>query len=316
MSEIPGLTYEYRRHIIPYQRDDWMFRSNPLYNNTCGCDKKRDSIGQSTQRSNGELAGENIPHSLLSFDGKPSTACVYNTQTPTLLRSSGVLARTNIEERLANRMENREDDYIQGKCTLVHKEIAYFIAECGTYPEKVVSHRWNKPTGMSIFVVIRLCREIKEKALEWFPHNKNDHIPYKVYNFGDELPYLKWCKFTINIRFNQPIAPNAIILDFGSPISADCNWASHRIICKYVFNRMRRELNWTERKSYLELVEGCTIKENSHIIRFMFDPTIVREVSSYLSPFSLRNSSVVSPENPSIPTLVASLRNCSLMTTT
>ena len=204
------------------------------------------------------------------------------------------------------------------------KEFAYFTVESGTYPDKVIERRWCKPNGISTFDVTRLCYDVRETAMKWFPHNKPDPIPF--YYFGDEIPYLKWCNFHIHIRFNQPIAPKAIILDFSLPISADCCWESHRIIYQFVSNRLRQEFNWAERKHYLKLAEGCpatifpdsptkqmlaptsvsmdtshlssipTAKQEryrassresvgiAHISRFLFNETIIREVNSYLHP--------------------------------
>ena len=99
---------------------------------------------------------------------------------------------------------------------------------------------------------------------------------HKLTTFGEGYDY---CYVKMNILLNQPAAPDGIILEFEYPISGSMLIKDQ--LANYVSSRIQQELNWNERKHYMELVEGCP-SGNGHIARFLFDNTICREVSTYL----------------------------------
>ena len=113
-----------------------------------------------------------------------------------------------------------------------------------------------------------------------FCSNNRAKIPespiHKLTTFGEGYDY---CYVKINILLNQMVAPDGIILDFEYPISGSLLIRDQLV--NYVSSRIQQELNWNERKHYMELVEGCP-SANGHIARFLFDNTICREVSTYL----------------------------------
>jgi hypothetical protein len=127
-----------------------------------------------------------------------------------------------------------------------------------------------------------------DKALEWFPHN----APEKEQHPEDYLPpppqmRRQWFAAEINILFNQPDAPDGIILEFFRIVGD--HW-THHWFYGYVGERLQQEFLWSSRSEYLSLMDGCPDSRidgcpvaNGHIARFLFDDFVARDICTYMS---------------------------------
>jgi hypothetical protein len=119
------------------------------------------------------------------------------------------------------------------------------------------------------------------KAQDLFPHNNpyinddDDDEPIKMSVGMSEIR--KWCKTKISISFDSPF-PEEVIVDFAR-ISGD-RWANQWIF-RYVIERLNTELLWDLRKYHLSLMSGCP-DENGHIINYMFDTYVVRDIFTFM----------------------------------
>ena len=157
------------------------------------------------------------------------------------------------------------------------EEIAKFILNYGTLP-KIRTLSAEQKTYYKIFgeIMFDAC----ELALQRFPHNKEDVIEFDMNNLpGPPIMPRSWCLLDINILFNQPHAPDSIILEFFR-MSGDRN--TKHYIYRYVKGRLEQELQVIKpRLEYLSLMEGCK-DAPGHITHYLFDYYMSRDVCSYI----------------------------------
>jgi len=135
-----------------------------------------------------------------------------------------------------------------------------------------------------------------DKALEWFPHNAPEQEQYSE-DYLPPPPQMRrqWFAAEINILFNQPDAPDGIILEFYRIIGD--HW-THHWFYGYVGERLQQEFLWSSRSEYLSLMDGCPDSRmdgcpdsridgcpvaNGHIARFLFDDFVARDICTYMS---------------------------------
>lgn len=157
------------------------------------------------------------------------------------------------------------------------KETATFILEYGTLP-KIRTLSIEQRTYYQIFsgIIFDAC----DMALLRFPHNAEYSPEYDLDNLPGPLTMRRsWCMIDINILFNQPQAPDAIVLEFFR-ISGDRH--TRHWIFKYVKNRLEKELqNLMHHIEYLSLIEGCA-DATGHIAFYLFDAYVARDICSYI----------------------------------
>jgi hypothetical protein len=119
-----------------------------------------------------------------------------------------------------------------------------------------------------------------DKALEWFPHNAPEQEQYPE-DYLPPPPQMRrqWVVSEINILFNQPQAPNDIIVEFFRIVGD--HW-THHWFYSYVGERLQQEFLWSSRSEYLSLKDGCP-DAKGHIARFLFDELVAREICTYIS---------------------------------
>lgn len=119
-----------------------------------------------------------------------------------------------------------------------------------------------------------------DKALEWFPHNAQEQEQYPE-DYLPPPPQMRrqWFAAEINILFNQPDAPDGIILEFYRIIGD--HW-THHWFHGYVVERLQQEFLWDSRRDYLSLMDGCPVAQG-HIARFLFDELVARDICTYMS---------------------------------
>jgi len=182
-----------------------------------------------------------------------------------------ILERILPEIECAKFMYERKPDGNNGE------EQARFEVEYGTFPKiRTLSADQRQYYIEFNNILFDVC----DKAIEWFPHNEQempeidpDHLP------GPPVMKRCWCMTDINILFNQPQAPDAIILEFFR-FSGD-HYTKHWIR-NYVNDRLKEELHaLSTRPSFLSLMDGCP-DATGHIARYLFDENVVRDICSYM----------------------------------
>ena len=187
----------------------------------------------------------------------------------------------NTTKRILQEIESLKSDYVRttlkSECS-PPQETAAFHLEYGTIPKlNTLSAKQREFYYDYNYAVL----DATEKAIEWFPHNapEMEEMP------EDWLPdppsmHRQWSMIDIHVLFNQPCAPDAILLEFnrftGCHVAA--NW-----IFSYVTNRLTEELQYEARRAYLQLIEGCDAERNP-ITRYLFDELICRDVCSHWQP--------------------------------
>lgn len=158
------------------------------------------------------------------------------------------------------------------------QESASFVLEYGTIP---ILNTLSAKQHHLYYIYSSAVIDATKKAIEWFPHNlpELDEMP------EDWLPgpisiRRSWATIEINVLFNQPCAPDAILLEFNR--ISGCHWTPNWIF-RYVANRLTGELQFEKRLAYLQLLEGCDAEHN-HINWYLFNEYICREVCSHWQP--------------------------------
>jgi len=121
-----------------------------------------------------------------------------------------------------------------------------------------------------------------DKALEWFPHNAQEQEQYSEDYLPPPPPMRRqWVLSLINILFNQPEAPDGIIIEFSRTVGD--HW-THHWLYGYIGKRLQQEFLWDSRREYLSLMDGCEYPDaNGHITRFLFDELVAREICTYMA---------------------------------
>ena len=182
-------------------------------------------------------------------------------------------------ERILPEIESSKFKYERNPDGNNGEEKAQFTIEYGTLP-KIRTLSADQRNYYYDFENILL--DACSRALEWFPHNSNAD-EYRLHDEGcmpgpPVMPRC-WCMTDINILFNQPSAPDAIILEFYR--FAGDKYTKYWI-SRYVKTRFEQEMRQvSNRKYYLSLMEGCP-NATGHIARYLFDENVAHDICSYM----------------------------------
>lgn len=157
------------------------------------------------------------------------------------------------------------------------EETAKFVLEYGTLPKiRTLSPEQRAYYQLFCGIMWDAC----ELALQRFPHNAEAETEIDLDNLpGPPVMPRSWCSIDVNILFNQPQAPDAIILEIFR-MSGDRH--TKHWICRYVKDRLEQELQYRmPRLAYLSLMEGCTLA-TGHIAEYLLDECVARDICSYI----------------------------------
>jgi hypothetical protein len=180
-------------------------------------------------------------------------------------------------ERILSEIECLTFKYERMMCGANGEETAKFVLEYGTLP-KLRTLSVEQRTYYQIFggIMYDAC----DAALQRFPYNKEEEVEIDLDNLpGPPVMPRSWCVLDINILFNQPQAPDAIILEVFR-MSGDRH--TKHWINRYVKERLQNELQFMlPRIKYLSLMEGCK-DAPGHIALYLLDECVARDICSYI----------------------------------
>ena len=157
-------------------------------------------------------------------------------------------------------------------------ETAKFDMEYGTRPKAWTLDHHQREIHFEFMNFV--LPDAIDSALEKFPHNAEIPEEFDPENLpGPPIMRRDWCRVEINILFNQPQAPDAIILEFHR-LSGDHN--TKHWVSRYVTDKLHECFApITTRYDYLSLMEGCP-EATGHIAQYLFDENVARDICSYM----------------------------------